>query len=589
MPRTPLLALAFLWIAFTAQAGENDYCVAIRGNGENVAAHWAGLGRFVEEKGLPKAMAGGSSATLTMFLTDSMAQNPFLAKEKDEVKKRKMQGLLMKSMPQFMATMAKQEGVLDAYQLMNELADPKSPLVDKVKKALESGGGADGVRLAFGRYAPLVNPDFLRGLANKPDFFQKEGAAALAKFGNFDAQDANLFLRPGLIDFKAYAVTMGNIADFYAGNTDPSTQEQLEKFTQDCAERSYQINWMQMPADCRQRFELLAGNYVRRGQFQNKALFQSVGKNVESIPTTAVVHGPAAARFKDLQASFMQGDTRRDYSKFSVDFTRELSFGYWGQKERLDAIERGLQPLRALGDVKAQKFRKLGPANWFEVLSTSPAEPGLASLQRIPTNTTREQVLGEMRKPPNQRWASLQYKRDETNQEMFSAGGWSDLHPVGVLKASGCERVAYLTRKDGDTIFGQETFIRLTGEQARIPFWNRLSENNNAGWRISGEAAATNWNKLYNLGNPLSSFSRSLANADIVYCTNWNNYDVFEGKMWDMVKEAYMAPVFLQAGTPNGFRINATPMDGSKYPGCVPKGARPDGRPLENPENGPAN
>ena len=222
--------------------------------------------------------------------------------------------------------------------------------------------------------------------------------------------------------------------------------------------------------------------------------------------------------------------------------------------------------MRREGDLKSKKFKGIGLGNWFEVLSTSPAEPGLASLQPIPTNTSREKVLAEMRKAPHQRWQGLEYKRN-----MLSAGGWSDLHPTGVLKASGCERIAYLTRKDGETVFGQQLFIRLTGQQEKVPFWAQLREKNNEGWPVTGAAADSPWNKLYNLGNPNSSFNRALALADATYCTNWNSFDVFQGQMWPMVAEAYAAPVFLRTGTPQDFRVNASSADISKFPGCAPK------------------
>src|SRR5688500_14013677 len=88
-----------------------NYCVGIRGNGEAAPAHWSALSRLVEENGMPKATAGGSSATVTMFFLDSMAGNPKLKAEQDSEKKRKMQALMLKSMPEFMAVLAKHSKV----------------------------------------------------------------------------------------------------------------------------------------------------------------------------------------------------------------------------------------------------------------------------------------------------------------------------------------------------------------------------------------------------------------------------------------------------------------------------------------------
>lgn len=41
-------------------------------------AHWGALSQVVQKKGLPKAMAGGSSASISMFLLESLSLNPLL-------------------------------------------------------------------------------------------------------------------------------------------------------------------------------------------------------------------------------------------------------------------------------------------------------------------------------------------------------------------------------------------------------------------------------------------------------------------------------------------------------------------------------
>jgi hypothetical protein len=462
--------------------------------------------------------------------------------------------------------MARNEQATSAYQFMAELTKKDSDIATKLKKILakKDSVSADELNQAVQKYFPLLNPEMVRGLLKNPRFFAGEAKKAVDVFGKFDAVgDQNLFLRPGLVDFKEFAVNLGHIADFYQGNTDEGTKRDLEAYMNACADKTYQKEWSESDDGCKRQFQGIVSKYMRTGAFQNKALFAPIGKNIESIPTTALIKGPAVKRYGDDKKSYNQGDAR-DYSKFSVDFDKELKFGYWTGKG--EQIKKGLAPLARKGDLKSQKFEAMKPNNWFEVLATSPAEPGLASIQPIPVNTTREKVLAEREKPVTERWNGLEYRKDA-----LSAGGWSDLHPAPVLKAAGCKRIAYFTRKDGETIFGQQVFIRLTGAQQEVPFWQNIGDQNNTGWKVKGVTETSPWNRLYNLGNADSSFNRSLRYVNISYCTDWNRYSPFKGEMPAMQKEAYSSPVFVAAGTDKSFQVNrgASP-DASKFPGCLP-------------------
>ncbi|MGE3262374.1 MAG: hypothetical protein AB7K68_11390 [Bacteriovoracia bacterium] len=521
------------------QAYAKDYCVAIRGNGENAAAHWAGLARMVEEQGMPAGAAGGSSATVSMFFLDSIAGNPAVTAEKNAKKKRQMQALLLKSLPQFVTTMGERDNIAGAYNFIGELSKNKSDLKASAAKVFEGAGKLDSkqVKKAFHKYGPLVNPEMLQGLAKSPNFFRKEAQEGLAVFGKFDAsKDEKLFFRPGLVDFKSFSVILGTIADFYAGNTDPKTQRALDAYTRRCAGDSFGKAWQKSREACKKRFEKIVGDYLDRGKFQNKALFSPVGNHISALPTTSLVKGEGMAKYEELKAAYNNGE-KRDYGKFSVNFDRDVEFGYWGKKRDLARADRGLESDRRAGDLKAQKFKALGGANWFEVLAVSPAEPGLANLQAIPQKTSREQVLAELKKPVLDRWKGLNYRSD-----MLSAGGWSDLAPVGVLKAMGCNSVTYLTRKGGDTIFGQQVLIKLAGDKENVPFWMNIKDQNAEGWNTAGTAAEkTAWNRLSNRGNLNSSLQNSMRKADSFYCTDWDAYEVFGGQMWPMVDEAYAA------------------------------------------------
>lgn len=535
-----IFTVAALTLIFTipAQAQESDYCLAIRGNGENAAAHWGGLAKLVEQKGsLPSAMAGGSSATVTMFFVDSIAGNPVIANEKDPEKKKQMTALMLKSLPGFVQAMAKQDGLMGAYNFLGELAKNKSDTKAAAQKVLAGAGKLDpqDVQKAFAKYGPLVNPEMLQGLATNPNYFRKEAQKGLEVFGKFDAgTDEKLFFRPGLVDFKYFSVLLGTIADFYAGNTDDETKEAFTKYTSECAGQSMGKQWKDVPADCSDRFNKIVGRYLEKGEFQNKALFGQVGEHIPALPTTSLVSGPGLDNYKEKKAAYMKGE-KRDYDHFSVNFDEDVKFGYWGRAGDLAKAEKGLEGDRQAGDFKANKFKALGPANWFEVLAVSPAEPGLANFQPMPVNTSKEKVLAELQKPTLQRWSGLEYR-----DRVGSAGGWSDLAPTGVLKAMGCPQVGYLTRKGGDTVFGQQVAIKLAGDRDNIPWWLKIKEQNATGWPTEGTGAEnTAWNRSSNMANLHSSLQNSLRKADFFYCTDWDNYGVFTGQFWPMVEEAY--------------------------------------------------
>src|SRR5690606_25187121 len=130
-----------------------------------------------------------------------------------------------------------------------------------------------------------------------------------------------------------------------------------------------------------------------------------------------------------------------------------VRFGYFGDPDSIDAITKAER-----SDLKSQMRIGLGQPTWREVLSYSPAEPGLS--RALPVNG-----------------------------ELVSAGGWSDLHPVLVLKDVGCDEVVYVTRSDPESNFalGVASILGMSADDKR---------------------------SLYDLENPDSSFSQSLAEAD---------------------------------------------------------------------------
>ena len=196
-------------------------------------------------------------------------------------------------------------------------------------------------------------------------------------------------------------------------------------------------------------------------------------------------------------------------------------------------------------------------------MGLSPAEPGLAPLQEFSAN----------------------------GEKLYSAGGWSDLHPIAVLKAHGCGKVVYVTRRGGESLFGQGVAKRLMGFP-EVP-WERLSTSDsmkaiNVVRNNQGNPAdqTSLWSRLYNLANANSSFNRALNLADAVLCTDWNRFNITDkGAIDAMITEAYRAPWAFRSLTSElgrvavkaGWRI-AVPSDNNvdpalgyrPYAGCLP-------------------
>lgn len=558
-----LISFPFLFCNALGDSEQPNYCVGIRGNGELIAAHWPAMARMIEELGMPQAIAGGSSGSITTFLVESVALNPDLALISDPVERRQRQSLLIKSMPFYLQVLAHHSRAASGFEFINELTNQSSEIAQILMRYLSSASGANpsdkkftqDLVEALEKYGPLLNPEILRGLERHPAHFQKAALESLEVFGKFKATtDRDIFFRPGLIDFRYFALLIGQIGDFYAGNTPIEHRKKMLSFLDNCSKQGYSRHFTDISSSCQNEFSQLVDQYLSApwSQYRNQRIFEPLGLGLSSFATTSIIKGKGKEKFTQLMNAYKAANQSIDYSSYSINFDRDMAYGYWGQQSQLKNIQIGLEPFVQKGDLKSKKFLALESANWFEVLSVSPAEPGLANIQDFIINSNRESVLTEVTKHYNQRWTNLQ-----SHQEYVSAGGWSDLHPTLILKAYGCENIVYLTRQNGESIFGQTVFIRLTGTQNQIPFWKDLSLNNNQGWDVKGtEADKTPWNQLYNLGNKDSSFNRSLSEADAVYCTDWNSFNVFQGEMESMLRDSYDAPVLLRPGSLSKLQVN---------------------------------
>lgn len=577
-------ALLLLSIVLSPAISHANYCLGIRGNGELAPAHWGGFARTVETLGWPKAMAGGSSATVSLFLFESISLNPAL-KSLQGAEQNEAASYLIKSLQSYLETFAlrpewqqvmtlaqdlKSQGGGDdldfATWAMKTYSENPQMLIELLLKnqvAIESSlrfaveMGLLNEETFMPLYASLnevrasaLNPLKAQLAMAKVRFFAGEAVSAITLLGKFNAEtDANLFFRSGVVNFRRLAHTLGKAGNFYAGREmPPSLLKEIQSHLASCAKGSNGKTWDMMRSKdmaCDIEFKTLVAKYEASGlpkTVQSREL-DKVGSAIASFPTTSILRLSAAAKAAQAMQNYFQALNPAFGSLFTSFTTpdkssEEIKFGYWGQSRDLQKIDANLKSANGFKDAggrtwnfsadeKSQRFMNLGEASWSEVLRTSPAEPGLAPLQKMTVN----------------------------GEDVISAGGWSDLHPGAVLRAHGCGKTIYLTRRGGESLFAQGVAKRLLG-LPEVP-WTQLStadavksqnvlQNNNglaldSGLPATGENSV--WNRLYNLANPKSSFNTALSAFDAVICTDWNQFDIQKpGAISAMIQESYMAP-----------------------------------------------
>lgn len=558
------------------------YCVAVRGNGELAPAHWGALARTFETYGAPEGMAGGSSASMTTFLWESAIQNPLLSR--DSFEQGRELALMFKALEGVTSILYEQRGWSSLVEWVQQIQ--KTERYNPVTALFENSSLAQQLPQAIAALKDLKDSGVFYGPAVKavsdlvfdPSITtdrQKQNQLklriealkqSLAVFGKFDAKnDAQLFVRAGVVDFQSLAERFGALGDFLAlRNAPPQATAAFKTFLETCLPASAGQNWSQITAQqpqCRDQLAVSVDQFFANYKFNSQnRVHDPVGKFGKALVTTSVVSGPSAAAFREIQkkyASDLTGKTGAEVRLKSDD----LHFGFWGPPPMLQNLGAQLQsqsnPYSMLD--KSKRFKDLGPATWKQALALSPAEPGLSP--------------------------ALEFSSVGLNPDWISFGGWSDLHPIPVLKAAGCERVVYVTRRGGDSPFSIGVVKRLLGFSA--PGWELLDQtgadakqsialNNNG----SDAYPDSLWNKLYNLRNPDSSYAASIAAADAVLCTDWNSFDV-KTQFTKLIQDAYAAPMYeSRAPAHSGYSQLRTisPADNvvdpqlgyAPYAGCIP-------------------
>lgn len=532
-------------IESSSLASLGNYCLAVRGNGELEPAHWGAASRVIEQWGLPSAMAGGSSASITMFLLNAVAQNPFVNDSNVEPAERNRRAaLLIKSFMGFFLELKNTKFSRDFFKLYGTFNKIRA------QEMTNSMGAAAAVRnysevltvlnrgTQEGVFSLFSTEPLLRALKNREDkksqFYIQQLKESVELFGKFDAnKDPNLFFRPGIVDFEKASSSFGRWASFYAlPEREENTLRAWKDFVTECSSGSENKTWVGLVREkpqCASLYHKVFQTYFDhepKGHFEEK----EIGHPIAVYPSTAVLIGSAARQTEKAFQDYLEKLDPQFGNQFHIQNPEEVVFGYWGAPEKL----REIKSLLDTSDEKSRRFYPLGKASWKKVLSLSPAEPGLSAL--LPFQAGKEKLI--------------------------SAGGWSDLHPINVLKASGCEKVVYLTRQGGESLFAQGVANRLMNLQRDVSLLNTTLND-------SGDVNVLpndGWSKLFNLANPKSSVNTAFSQATAIACTNWNAFDV-KTNLAELVEDAYTSAYWIN---PKAGEVNLTPVLKEKKPGCQP-------------------
>lgn len=503
------------------QRAEPKLCAAVRGNGQLITAHFASLARITEHYGLIDAAAGGSSGSITIFITESVRKNPNIwtcgdapCNESDRAARA---ALLLKSFPGYLAHLSTTGEAAAFIHLQPLLAKVQTSGIEALLSTdIEGARTALTDILESEDIRELINPELvdLVRTTTTPQFHIPDIVEGIKKLGNFTTDSDRIFIRPGLISFEALGEKLGRAGSFYAGYG-PADDVRMSAWLDSCAKPGLGKTWFevaQLPAGkstCGGELDSMIQTY--RAKFIadeaniHSRIDDKIGEVMPALISTSVVTGDSVGAFEEARRTYLAGNP----VPLAVDFD-DVKFGYFGYDADTKTVA-----ANAMGytDAKTNKFLSLGEATWREALSYSPAEPGLSRALELSSGDV-------------------------------SFGGWSDLHPSLVLKNLGCEKVVYVTRRGEESGFAIGTA------------------------KLLGMDAATE-TALYDLDSN-SAYAQSIEQADATWCTDWNNKSATD--LPGITADSFDAPMessdeFFTAGE------NAYPKakSGIGIRGCTPK------------------
>ncbi|MFK7975458.1 MAG: hypothetical protein AB8C02_04945 [Halioglobus sp.] len=450
---------------------QNSTCAGVRGNGQNLFAHYGSLARHIEEYGAITCAAGGSSGSITTFVLESIWANPDVHtcrpyKRCGKRARDARMALMLKSVVGLTQT-----GLFEDAATINALVDGVS--TGDIEGLLSGDVPEEGV-MALMRLlrdlGPLINPDVIDLLLNSPDpvFHATDIIEGLQKGLQFIVDDPKVFLRTSVIDFNEFASLLGVYGSFYAGYG-PADREGVSAWLKACAKPGIGMTWAEVSElpgtqgrTCGDTFGDLFNEYREAFVAQNapNRADDPVGKYLPAFGVTGVLTGDAIAHWEEARAAWIDAQP----IPFEPNFS-DVGVGYWGKERELRKMQRKLD--RNFSDLVSQKFVPLGSASWREVLSSSPAEPGFSPAVALESG-------------------------------FFSVGGWADPLRVQPLVALGAKRTVTINRLGGVGGFTEAVTRLLNASDAEV-------------------------DALYSTTDPASSFYIGLDIATGVWCTDWDS------------------------------------------------------------------
>ncbi|MEM6638769.1 MAG: hypothetical protein AAF610_02610 [Pseudomonadota bacterium] len=447
-------------------------CAGIRGNGQNLFAHYGALARHVEEYGAITCAAGGSSGSITAFFMESMWANPLThacgrryrpcsAGERDA-----RYALMLKSVVGLTNSGLFQDADTVA-ALLAGVSDGN--ILDLLNSSLPQDGVDAFVRL-LRDLGPLINPGVIELLLTSPDpvFHATDIIDGLQKGVQFIVDDPKVFLRTSVVNFDEFASLIGVYGSFYSGYG-PEDRRGFRRWLRRCATQSTGLTWeetAQLPgADgltCGENLTALFNEYRERfatAGGRNRA-DDPVGLYFPAFGVTGVLKGDAITQWEAARNAWLAAEP----IPFEPDFD-DIGVGYWGNERELRRMARRLE--RRFDDLVAEQFTPLGSASWREVLASSPAEPGFSPAQPLGSG-------------------------------FVSVGGWADPLRVQPLVALRARSVIAINRLGGVGGFTADVTRLLNA--------------------TDDDLAA-----LYSTVDPSSSFFIGLDIATGVWCTDWDS------------------------------------------------------------------
>jgi hypothetical protein len=283
-------------------------CVALRGNGDRIPAHFAAMARIFETQGLISGMAGGSSAAFTALLIEGVQKNTAVRCDRctpEQMGERA--ALLMKSLFGYMDTLSQTEDFLAAQTyvaLLNEIE--QSGMQPGLSQGTEEAAAQLRALLERDRFRALVNPEVFQLLRQSPneafhaaDLYQGIKAAA-----EFVPTDQNVLVRPGLLNFDGLAEQFGRASDFYV-------ETDFERFLDACADFAVGKTWPEIvnqptaQGSCGALFNAPLQQYLQR-KTPSSQLDRPVGEFMHTIIATSVLEGEAVSLWRDANTAYKQ-------------------------------------------------------------------------------------------------------------------------------------------------------------------------------------------------------------------------------------------------------------------------------------------